>query len=106
MSDQVDVMVGHRLRRRRRLLGLTQQDLAAACGVSFQQVQKYECAYNRLSVAMLWKLACALEVDIGYFFSGLPQNSGAMETRSRRPAEARAVEALQGPQDQKSASAA
>ena len=73
MGEQVDVMVGRHLRRRRRLLGLTQQELAAACGVSFQQVQKYECAYNRLSVAMLWKLAGALEVDPGYFFSGLPR---------------------------------
>lgn len=106
MGDQVDVVVGSRLRRRRRLLGMTQQDLAAACGVSFQQVQKYECAYNRLSVAMLWKLACALEVEIGYFFSGLPQDRGAKEAPRRRPAEARTLEALQGPQDHKRATAA
>ncbi|MBW8814413.1 MAG: helix-turn-helix transcriptional regulator [Caulobacterales bacterium] len=71
MSDPVDIMVGRRLRRRRRLLGMTQQDLADVCGVSFQQVQKYECAYNRMSVAMLWKLACALRVDVAYFFEGL-----------------------------------
>ena len=77
MCDQVDLMVGQRLRRRRRMLGLTQQELATVCGVSFQQVQKYECAYNRLSVAMLWKVACALEVDVGYFFAGLPHAHGA-----------------------------
>lgn len=72
MGDSVDAMVGRRLRRRRRLMGKTQAQLAAACGVTFQQIQKYECAYCRLSVGMLWKLACALEVDIGYFFAGLP----------------------------------
>lgn len=79
MCDQVGVMVGARLRRRRRMLGLTQQELAMACGVSFQQVQKYECAYNRLSVAMLWKLACALDVEVGYFFAGLPRSQDAEE---------------------------
>jgi transcriptional regulator with XRE-family HTH domain len=77
MSDQVDVVVGRRLRRRRRLLGMTQQELAVICGVSFQQVQKYECAYNRLSVAMLWRLACAQKVDVGYFFEGLPRDLDA-----------------------------
>ena len=73
-DDMVGIIVGRRLRTRRRLLGKTQQELAAACGVTFQQVQKYECAYCRLSVAMLWKLACALEVDIGYFFADLPRD--------------------------------
>ena len=82
MCDPVDVMVGQRLRRRRRMLGMTQQELATACGVSFQQVQKYECAYNRLSVAMLWKLACALDVEAGYFFTGLPRSSGADEGKA------------------------
>jgi transcriptional regulator with XRE-family HTH domain len=77
MDDVVGVLVGRRLRTRRRLLGLTQQRLAAACGVTFQQVQKYECACCRISVAMLWKLACALEVDIGYFFAGLPRDLAA-----------------------------
>lgn len=73
MIDEVDFMVGRQLRRRRRLMGLTQQELGAACGISFQQVQKYECANNRMSVATLWRFACALEVDIGYFFAGAPR---------------------------------
>ena len=72
MGDQVEVLVGQRLRWRRRMLGITQQQLGQACGVSFQQIQKYECAYSRMSVAMLWKLACALGVDASYFFAGLP----------------------------------
>jgi transcriptional regulator with XRE-family HTH domain len=84
MSDLVDVTVGRRLRRRRRLLGMTQPELAAACGVSFQQVQKYECAHTRMSVAMLWKLACALEVDVCYFFAGLPQDVDAEDSDALR----------------------
>lgn len=80
MCDDVDLIVGQRLRRRRRMLGMTQAELAAACGISFQQVQKYECAYNRLSVGMLWRLACALGVDMGYFFAGLAQDNARAES--------------------------
>jgi len=70
MTDDVDILVGRQLRRRRRLLGLTQQQVAEAVGVRFQQIQKYECASNRIAVAMLWKLACALDVEVAYFFAG------------------------------------
>jgi len=71
MADEIDVHLGRRLRRRRRLLGLTQQELARSCGVRFQQIQKYECAANRMSAARLWQLAEALEVPVAYFFEGL-----------------------------------
>jgi transcriptional regulator with XRE-family HTH domain len=54
---------------------LTQQRLADSCGVTFQQIQKYECASCRLSAQMLWKLSCALEVDIGYFFAGISRDT-------------------------------
>jgi transcriptional regulator with XRE-family HTH domain len=77
MGDEIDVHLGRRLRRRRRLLGLTQQQLAGACGVRFQQIQKYECASNRMSVSMLWKLACVLDVEIGYFFAGARRHGEA-----------------------------
>jgi len=69
--DEIDIHLGRRLRRRRRLLGLTQQELAHACGVRFQQIQKYECAANRMSAARLWQLAQALDVPVSYFFEGL-----------------------------------
>jgi transcriptional regulator with XRE-family HTH domain len=75
MSDEVDIVVGRQLRRRRRMLGLTQQQLGEAVGVRFQQIQKYECASNRLSVAMLWKLACYLDVELDYFFAGAQRSS-------------------------------
>jgi transcriptional regulator with XRE-family HTH domain len=84
MSDGVDIVVGKRLKARRRLLGMTQKGLGATCGVTFQQIQKYECAVSRLSAAMLWKLACALDVDISYFFSGLTRD--AEKGEERRPA--------------------
>ena len=71
MGDKIDLHLGKRLRRRRRLLGLTQQQLAGACGVRFQQIQKYECGANRISAARLWQLSEALEVPVGYFFDGL-----------------------------------
>jgi transcriptional regulator with XRE-family HTH domain len=69
--DEIDEHLGRRLRRRRRLLGLTQQQLATTCGVRFQQIQKYECAANRMSAARLWQLAQALDVPVSYFFEGL-----------------------------------
>ena len=81
MREGVDVIVGRRLRARRRLLGLTQQRLADSCGVTFQQIQKYECASCRLSAQMLWKLSCALEVDIGYFFAGITRDTTPVATR-------------------------
>jgi transcriptional regulator with XRE-family HTH domain len=71
MNDEIDVHLGRRLRRRRRLLGLTQQQLAGACGVRFQQIQKYECAANRMSAARLWQLAEVLQVPVSYFYEGL-----------------------------------
>ena len=71
MSDLIDIHIGKRLRWRRRAVGLTQGELARRIGVRFQQIQKYECAANRTSAAILWKLACALEVRVSYFYDGL-----------------------------------
>ena len=74
MGNDIDLHLGKRLRRRRRLLGLTQQQLANVVGVRFQQIQKYECGANRISAARLWSLAEALEVPVGYFYDGLTQS--------------------------------
>lgn len=90
-ADHIDVHIGRRLRRRRRLLGLTQQQLAGSCGVRFQQIQKYECGANRISAARLWQLAEALETPIAYFYEGLNDlragsggGAGEVELSSRR----------------------
>jgi transcriptional regulator with XRE-family HTH domain len=64
----VDVLVGQRMRERRLILGLSQERLAEACGVSFQQVQKYERGQNRLSASRLYRVAQILGVPISYFF--------------------------------------
>ena len=72
MADETDLHVGKRLRRRRRLLGMTQQDLASQVGVRFQQIQKYECGANRITASRLYELARAMNVNVQYFFDGIP----------------------------------
>ena len=71
MQIDVNTHLGNRLRRRRRLLGLTQHQLATNIGIRFQQIQKYECGANRMSAARLWQLADALDVPVSYFYDGL-----------------------------------
>ncbi len=94
MGNEIDTHLGRRLRRRRRLLGLTQQQIAAACGVRFQQIQKYECGANRISAARLWQIAVTLDVAVDYFFEGLLKGEAqaceheahqALGTRVRQP---------------------
>jgi transcriptional regulator with XRE-family HTH domain len=84
VGNDIDLHLGRRLRRRRRLLGLTQQQLAAVVGVRFQQIQKYECGANRISAARLWRIAEALEVPISYFYDGLSE--GERESKSETDA--------------------
>ncbi len=71
MADETDLHVGKRLRRRRRLLGMTQQDLASQVGVRFQQIQKYECGANRITASRLYDLARAMNVSVQYFYDGM-----------------------------------
>ena len=70
-SHPVDVHVGARMRQRRTLLGMSQEKLGEALGLTFQQVQKYERASNRVSASKLYEMARALETSTGYFFEGL-----------------------------------
>lgn len=67
----VDLHVGLRLRARRKALGMSQTALAEAAGVTFQQLQKYERAANRVSASRLYLLGQHLGVEPGYFFEGL-----------------------------------
>lgn len=66
--DPVDVHVGARLRLRRNLLGMSQEQLAKACGLTFQQIQKYERGTNRMGSSRLFQFAKLLDVSISYFF--------------------------------------
>ena len=70
----IDLHVGKRMRQRRTLLGLSQERLAEALGLTFQQVQKYERGANRVSASRLYELGRVLEVPIGYFFEELPND--------------------------------
>ena len=71
MPHPVDVHVGKRIRHRRWLLGMTQQQLAEKVGIKFQQIQKYETGANRVSASRLWDIADALDVQVSFFFEGL-----------------------------------
>lgn len=73
MVSDIDLHVGRRLRRRRRLLGLTQQALADQVGIRFQQIQKYECGANRVSASRLFELSEALSVPVQHFYEGLSE---------------------------------
>lgn len=71
MIDQIGREQGRRLRWLRRVRGMSQSDLAQACGVSYQQIQKYETAASRVSAAMLWRMAVALGTEVQFFYDGL-----------------------------------
>jgi transcriptional regulator with XRE-family HTH domain len=78
LANAIDLHIGKRLRRRRRLLGLTQQQLAESIGIWFQQIQKYECGANRVTASRLYELSVALNVPVTYFYQGLmAESSGA-----------------------------
>jgi transcriptional regulator with XRE-family HTH domain len=94
MMDVIDIHLGRRLRRRRRILGLTQQQLASACGVRFQQIQKYECAANRMSAARLWQLSEVLEIPVSYFYEGLGQEAADKEPEPPEPRAGKETKAL------------
>lgn len=79
MPHPIDIYVGRRLRARRRLLGLTQEKLAQAVNIRFQQIQKYESGANRVSASRLWALAKALDVSVGYFFEGVNGHAAGHE---------------------------
>jgi transcriptional regulator with XRE-family HTH domain len=69
--NPVDRHVGLRIRLRRKQLGFSQERLAEAIGLTFQQVQKYERAANRVSASKLWEMSQALSTSISHFYEGL-----------------------------------
>lgn len=73
--DVIDVHVGKRLRLRRMLLNMTQEQLASVVGVAFQQIQKYERGANRVSASRLYDIARALAVDVSFFFEDLDDDA-------------------------------
>ncbi len=73
MKHPVDVHVGKRVRHRRWMVGMTQQQLGDIVGIKFQQIQKYETGMNRISASRLWDIAQALDVSISFFFEGFEE---------------------------------
>jgi len=78
MKHHVDVHVGQRIRRRRWMVGMTQQQLGEAVGIKFQQIQKYETGMNRVSASRLYEISKALDVR----FSSRPLMSPRMKMRA------------------------
>jgi transcriptional regulator with XRE-family HTH domain len=70
--NQIDKHIGSRVRARRIMLGMSQERLADALGLTFQQVQKYEKGVNRVGASRLLQIAGILDVNIEFFFEGLP----------------------------------
>ncbi|WP_457648138.1 helix-turn-helix domain-containing protein [Profundibacter sp.] len=77
MKHPVDVHVGKRVRHRRWMVGMTQQQLAEQVGIKFQQIQKYETGMNRVSASRLWDISNALGVTVSFFFDGLEKDAGS-----------------------------
>ncbi len=83
-AQDVDRYVGARMRERRIMLGLTQQQMAELIGVTYQQAHKYEKGINRIAAGRLYNIAQALGVDVGYFFEGLEHKDSFRPTTQQR----------------------
>jgi transcriptional regulator with XRE-family HTH domain len=80
----IDDHVGARIRERRIMLGLTQQQLAELIGVTYQQAHKYERGINRVSAGRLFEIARVLSVPVGYFYEGIGDEGARQVTQRER----------------------
>jgi transcriptional regulator with XRE-family HTH domain len=87
MAHPVDVHVGKRVRHRRWLVGMTQQQLDEKVGIKFQQIQKYETGANRVSASRLWDISEVLDVPVSFFFEGLDVEQAAVAKEERMPSD-------------------
>src|SRR3978361_2166567 len=94
LADPVDVAVGARIRLLRKVRGLSQQALADAAGVTFQQIQKYERGANRVSASMLSRIANPLETPVSEMFGDGPGPSGMIDEVASLLSEPGALELL------------
>ena len=84
LAQDTDRRIAARVRERRIMLGLSQQELAAKVGITYQQAHKYETGINRISAGRLLALAHALGVEPGYFFEGAEGAPAAAPTPTQR----------------------
>lgn len=91
--NHVDLHVGGRVRMRRKMLDLSQDQLADAIGLTFQQVQKYERGANRISSSKLYEIAKTLQVPVSFFFDGLadPATTEVTEIANKAQASERII---------------
>ena len=87
-ANPVDLHVGARIRMRRRLQGVSQEKLAEALGLTFQQVQKYEKGTNRIGASRLQQISRTLQVPVAFFFEGAPSVPGTPEPTEMVPSPA------------------
>ncbi len=80
--DTIDARVGHRLRERRVVVGMSQEKLADRLGLTFQQVQKYEKGLNRVSASRLYQMAEILGVNVQYFYNHAESPSASSSTNA------------------------
>src|SRR3954452_9064395 len=78
VANEIDAHVGSRLRLRRLLMGISQEKLEAALGLTFQQIQKYERGANRVGASRLFDLSRVLDVPMSYFFADMPEETAAV----------------------------
>ena len=83
-NNAIDVHVGRRVRLRRTLLGMSQEQLGEALNITFQQVQKYERGSNRISASRLWDIAQILDVPVSFFFDDMTDDTAAHSPRKMR----------------------
>lgn len=88
--NPIDIHVGGRVRLRRTLLGMSQEKLGEAIGLTFQQVQKYERGANRIGASRLFDLCRVLDVPVGFFFDDMPD-----EVAARSPGQIRGMAEIQ-----------
>ncbi|MEK9620917.1 MAG: helix-turn-helix transcriptional regulator [Alphaproteobacteria bacterium] len=81
-NNAIDMHVGKRIRLRRTLLGMSQEQLGSELDITFQQVQKYERGANRVSASRLWDISQILDSPINYFFDDMSENT--MRSSPRR----------------------
>jgi len=83
-ATDTDRHVGSRIRERRVLMGLSQQQMAELIGVTYQQAHKYERGINRISAGRLFEISQVLDVPVGYFFEGLGGDGAGPEHQDRQ----------------------
>jgi transcriptional regulator with XRE-family HTH domain len=84
-TNPIDIQVGHRVRIRRMLIGMSQERLGDLLGLTFQQVQKYEKGVNRIGAGRLFEVSRILNVPIDFFYEGVNTQPGVSEPESAPP---------------------